>query len=174
MGFFKDLQKGYEQAKKAKNVIDQVAPGVSGSQQAPQQFEFQALHFAYEPGMDRVDVVGESYYQSAISNITGRVGAEEIAWEGVAALVPEEQNRKDSNATAIYIEGQHVGYLSSEAAALYAPAVQGAVKIGKLLAGDARIYAYPPERARTPNAGVTLYLPTPAEIIEQLPQHAKG
>jgi hypothetical protein len=157
MGFFDDFRKGRERAAKARPVSAE-----------PEEQEFRAVYFSREPGMDCVDVVGESRYQSAISAITGRKGDDEVEWEGVAALLAEPDNPADENAARVIAGGRQVGYLSRRDAIRYASAIQAAARQGKIIAGDARIYAFPPERAQTPNAGVSFYLPPPDEIVADL------
>src|SRR5205823_865644 len=59
-----------------------------------------------------VEVVGESHYLAALKSITGRRGMERVRHPVTAALVREPDNRYDAEAIAIWINGQHVGYLS--------------------------------------------------------------
>lgn len=173
MGFFSDLKRDFKKGSSTtKQATGNGAKRVSPSSTArakPNQFEFKAAYFQREAGTPNVNVVGESYYQSNISKICGRKADEEVAHQCVGTLIPEDDNPKDKNAVAVYLDGNQVGYLSKDEALRYRPALAAAAAKGYLVAGDARIYAYPPERARTPNAGVSLYLPPPEEVIEGLP-----
>ena len=58
------------------------------------------------------EVVGESKYQDALSNICGGHCEEGHEHECVAELVPEPDNPYDPNAVAVLIEGEKVAYLS--------------------------------------------------------------
>jgi hypothetical protein len=58
------------------------------------------------------EVVGESKYQDALSNICGGHCEEGHEHECLAELVPEPDNPYDPNAVAVLIEGEKVAYLS--------------------------------------------------------------
>lgn len=58
----------------------------------------------------RYEVVGESFYQDALSSAAAkRRGREPV--QVVALLVPEPQNPKDRHAVRVEVNGQKVGYL---------------------------------------------------------------
>ncbi len=63
-------------------------------------------------GSYRCPVVGESQYQDALGQITGGKTEDGHEFECVAVLEPEPSNPYDSNAVAVRINGQTVGYLS--------------------------------------------------------------
>ncbi len=69
------------------------------------------------------EVVGESYYQDALSAICGGHCDEGHEHECVATLVPEPDNPHDSNAVAVLIEGRKVGHLPRVAALVYTTAL---------------------------------------------------
>lgn len=163
MGFFRKL---FSSSPK----IGMGTKPVSSSQ--PHLAKFEAIYFEQEAGWDRVKVVGESSFQSRISKITGRKGDEEVEHECIAALIPLI-DEEDQTKVAVHIPQDNVGqvqigYLSSEAVETYYDAISAAWSIDKLLAADARIYAYPPEEAETLNAGVSIYLPSPEELMEEI------
>ncbi len=125
-------------------------------------------------GLELVEVVGEGRRQEAISAICGRKGDEEVAFVGEAILVPDWQNQPDrpnTNATAIHLKAvdgdriEHVGYLSSDDGKRYRPAVEAILGHGRLIGCSAIVRAVDPEVAETPNAGVTLRLPSPEFIV---------
>ena len=65
------------------------------------------------------EVVGESYYQDALSAICGGHCEEGHEVECVAMLVPEPSNQYDRNAVAVHINGRKVAHLSREDAVEY-------------------------------------------------------
>jgi hypothetical protein len=75
---------------------------------------------ALSGGID-VRVVGESYYQGALTAIAGGKGHDSVNIETQAALVLEPDNPYDPNAVAFHIAGRKVGHLSGTAAMAYSP-----------------------------------------------------
>lgn len=74
-----------------------------------------------------LELKGEFAYIAGIQAAIGKVPKldEELIYENLTAeLFPEPTNRHDSNATAVYINGQLVGYLSHEDAILYRPQLE--------------------------------------------------
>jgi hypothetical protein len=71
------------------------------------------------PGTYRLDIVGESNYQSALEKICGgsTYEGQELIIEAV--LVPEDDNPYDKNAIRVDMSGKTVGYLSREKARQY-------------------------------------------------------
>lgn len=71
------------------------------------------------------DIVGESYYQDALSRICG--GKREDGHEHycTAHLVAEPDNPYDRNAVAVYIEGHKVGHIPRAAAPRMAKSLRG-------------------------------------------------
>ncbi|MEP7073418.1 MAG: HIRAN domain-containing protein [Nitrosospira sp.] len=63
---------------------------------------------------DEFDIVGESYYQSAIRGLAGLNDEHVRNKEYRAFLIPENDNPHDDKAIRIDIEGTTVGYLSRE------------------------------------------------------------
>jgi len=70
-------------------------------------------------GDETLYVVGESYREDALWRLVGGTRQEGVRVECVAQLIPEPENLHDGNAIAVFIEGEHVGYLSRSDAAAY-------------------------------------------------------
>ena len=69
----------------------------------------------------RVDVVGESYYQQALTAIChGQERSGNVPIDK-AVLIPEPDNPHDRNAVRVTVSGRTVGYLSREDAGRYQP-----------------------------------------------------
>jgi len=75
-------------------------------------------------GRETLEVVGESHYQDALWRCVGGDGGERVRCQVQAVLVHEPENPHDGNAIAVLIEGQVVGYLSREDAAVYLPGLR--------------------------------------------------
>jgi tetratricopeptide (TPR) repeat protein len=72
------------------------------------------------PGRIEVQVAGESFHQDAIHAV------EEYSPPGsplVAVLVPDPGNAHDSNAVAVHVNGEHVGFLPRDMAQRVQPAI---------------------------------------------------
>jgi len=65
------------------------------------------------------DIYGESNYQPALSKAYRRHGGTGSDLKVSATLVPEQNNKHDSNAVRVEIDGSTVGYLPREKAAEY-------------------------------------------------------
>jgi hypothetical protein len=72
-------------------------------------------------GSETLEVVGESNYQDALWKIVGGRRDEPVRFAARAVLLPEPDNRYDSNAIKVLIDGNLVGYLSRDDAAAYHP-----------------------------------------------------
>lgn len=72
-------------------------------------------------GHETLEVVGESRYQDALWKIVGGRRVDRVRHDTHAVLMPEEDNRYDSNAIGVFVAGNPVGYLSREDAAAYRP-----------------------------------------------------
>ncbi|WP_433169155.1 HIRAN domain-containing protein [Kribbella sp. CA-247076] len=70
-------------------------------------------------GDDDLEVVGEINYQAALWAICGGRLGQRVRYPIGAVLVPEPHNIYDSNAIAVAVEGNVVGYLDRQTAALY-------------------------------------------------------
>ena len=75
-------------------------------------------------GRDTLEVVGESHYQEVLWRCVGGITEERVRHPIVAVLEPERHNRYDSNAIAVKIDWEVVGYLAREDAAAYRPGLQ--------------------------------------------------
>ena len=58
------------------------------------------------------DIVGESNYQDALAKISGRKTREGKEFKCTAQVIAEPDNKHDSNAIAVKIDSQLVGYFS--------------------------------------------------------------
>ena len=104
--FIRPSKSGAREAARAKMTVS--SPAASKIARAAEQGEFH-----WPPlGDFEFEVVGESNYQAAIAAVAGDHGGEQADQECVAALVPEDDNRFDSKAVAVLINGRTVGYLS--------------------------------------------------------------
>jgi hypothetical protein len=72
-------------------------------------------------GDETLEVAGESHYQDTLWGLVGGRTTEHVRAPIHAVLTPEPDNSYDANAIRISIDGQCVGYLSRENAALYRP-----------------------------------------------------
>jgi HIRAN domain len=78
----------------------------------------------YIEGTQRVEAVGESHYQDALTALCGGLSHDGHELETVAQLVPEPSNNYDVNAVEVRISDRVVGYLSRELAASVSPRLQ--------------------------------------------------
>jgi hypothetical protein len=142
---------------------------------APKQHAARAVLLGEEAPVagELVQVVGESFHQTAISSVSGREGVEAVAFDCIAALVAEPDNLHDPNAIGVQIEAQIVGHLSREDAILYHPLVDAAARLGVVIACNARIAAREPDEATTTNAGVFLHLPSPEDAAKELAEWSR-
>lgn len=74
----------------------------------------------FSNGTTMVDVAGESHHVDAIREAVARTPAGEAY---TALLIPEPSNPHDPNAVAVNLQGQCVGYLPRDIAAVMAPGV---------------------------------------------------
>lgn len=87
------------------------------------------------PGCN-LGIVGESNYQAALKKIAGRGDVRHSCY---ADLVLEDDNRHDSNAVRVDIEGRTVGYLSREHALAYRQQIgQESTCAAVIVGGDGR------------------------------------
>ncbi len=85
------------------------------------------------------DIVGESYYQDALERIVGGRTDESSEFECIASLVCEDDNPHDSNAVAVYINGQKVGHLARPVAAGFRDIQRRHGWVGQIVTADAMI-----------------------------------
>ncbi len=69
------------------------------------------------------NVVGELKYQDNLRSLYRSLGGTEHDVKATATLIPEENNKFDSNAVRVEIKGRAVGYLSREMAIEYRTAI---------------------------------------------------
>ena len=126
--------------------------------------QVEAILFEDEDCSALVAAVGESNYQEALIAICGSKRWERVAFDCVAALVPQPENPHDSNAIAVQVDGRLMGYLSRTDARAYRRLVDDAKP--QYIACKARI-AGREEGSETPNLGIFLKLPPPTETIDR-------
>lgn len=94
-------------------------------------------------GYPNTEVAGEFARMENIHAAIGRKPErdEEIERDDlVAALVPEPTNQYDKNAVMVQINGQHVGYLERDVAAVYLPVIREVWDAGSVAATGARVW----------------------------------
>lgn len=97
-------------------------------------------------GADRIEVVGESYYEDALRRIVAGSDMSGGARVCLASLVPDPENPYDRNAVKVVIGDEHVGHLSRDLASLVAaPITAMAEDLGGVTA-HAEIKGSPPGR----------------------------
>jgi hypothetical protein len=107
-------------------------------------------------------VAGESHYDSAFRALLkrnrpprGDYGAE---MNGLpAAIVADPGNPLDPSAVAVWVQGEHVGFLPRDAATAYHPALADLAERREYLRVDARVWAY--DEDGDVRGSVTLILP---------------
>lgn len=110
-------------------------PGRPGSH-APQT---DVLKVVWRPGSFPTDVVGESHYQAALSQLCGGHSRGGHELECTALLIPDPNNPHDSNAVKVTIRGMHVGYLAKEQAIRLGDQTTGVGRPGASVAAAAVI-----------------------------------
>lgn len=86
-----------------------------GKGQVPSN-QMQVAEIKNGPGTFEVDVVGESHYQTALERTCGGRTEDGHRFRVEAYLVPEDDNRYDSKAIRVCIDGETVGYLDRQTA----------------------------------------------------------
>lgn len=104
----------------------------------------------------RVDVVGESHYQSAIRAACDWKPGADTLFHCMAELIPEPTNPYDRNAIKVTIDGACVGHLSRQDAVTLGPAVRKAIKHQG--SGMCRAVIAGRANSDTDNLGVFLHL----------------
>lgn len=110
------------------------------------------------------NVAGESHYDNAFRALLkrnrpprGDYGAE---MNGLpAAIVADPGNPHDPSAVAVWVQGEHVGFLPRDAAAAYHPALADLAERGEYLRVDGRVWAY--DEGGDVRGSVTVILPPP-------------
>ena len=65
-----------------------------------------------------------TYHQEALSRVFNMTKGASGVKTRAATLAPEPGNQYDSNAVAVLVRGELIGYLKRDVAALYSPALQ--------------------------------------------------
>jgi tetratricopeptide (TPR) repeat protein len=99
-----------------------VRSGGGRDERRPQEMPRQssAIQPAWLPGTTEVQVAGESFHEDAICLVEARTAPGSPL---VAVLVPDPGNVHDSNALAVNVNGEHVGFLPREVARRVRPAL---------------------------------------------------
>lgn len=126
-------------------------------------------------GVSRVNAVGESKYpdgfRGALADFRQPLTAQGGELTGArAAVVTDPSNPYDANAVGVWIEGRHlVGYLPSELAAQYAPALAQLESEGSFLRVPARVWAAERDGVF---GSVSLSMPPPGGVLSfnELPE----
>lgn len=118
-------------------------------------------------GNERVAAVGEASYQSTLLRLCGAEPGDAVGFDCTATLVAEPTNPYDPNAVQVYVEGEHVAYLSRADALAYQPAVRQCAKLGRLIICPAYI-AGRGAGADTENLGIFLHLTDPDEALVRI------
>lgn len=69
-------------------------------------------------------IVGEMHHQEALARVFNMTEAASDTKTRAATLVPEPGNQYDTNAVAVLVRGELIGYLKRDVAAAYSPALQ--------------------------------------------------
>lgn len=113
-------------------------------------------------GGDEVAVVGEEYYQAALSNVCGGKSRGGHHYACIATLVAEPTNPHDHNAVAVQVDGMTVGYLSRGRAPSYSPVLRRLASQGFVAACDAEIRGgWDRGGGDQGSFGITLFLASP-------------
>ena len=116
--------------------------------------------FLRGPGTFSLNTVGESYYQAALKGICGEPTYEGYEKVVEARLIHEDNNKYDTKAIRVDIEGQVVGYLSRKTAKLYRKRMQENSYSGSIVRCRALIVGgWDRGGGDTGNYGVKLDLP---------------
>lgn len=113
------------------------------------------------------EVAGEFYRSANIQRLfTGSAVRQEGGAELrlSAVLVPDPANPFDRNAVAVYVNGEHVGYLERDDAKIFAPALTALAKHGQSLQVESRQWARYDNYRKDLYSRVTLRLPDPDAI----------
>lgn len=110
-------------------------------------------------GRELVNVAGESHYQDALRQITGK-GEGSVRQDATAHLIPEPENPYDPNAVRVEIDGMKVGYLPRALAGEYGALLGPIAARARVAACEALIAGGRDDDSST--IGVFLRLPPPA------------
>jgi hypothetical protein len=121
---------------------------------------------ALQAGNHVVQVVGESNYQAALEQACdGSNDAGPNRPSVIAHLVPEPDNRYDSNAVSVHVNGMKVGHLGREDALAYQGRLLELRSAGVALTCSARIKGgYAVQGLSRASFGIELFLAPPAEL----------
>lgn len=109
-----------------------------GGASAPQKRIPLTKHLEGDGSYD-FDIVGESHYQDALERIVGGRTDESVEFECLASLTCEDDNPYDSNAVAVYINGQKVGHLARPVAVGFRDIQRRHGWVGQIVTADAMI-----------------------------------
>lgn len=119
-------------------------------------------------GARPTEVVGENYREASLQRLWPKAGripdqdGREIY--GPALVVDDHTNPHDSNAVAIWIAGEHIGYLDRDTAKTWTGTVRGLAELGQVLEVDGRLWLAKRYDGKGFNGRATIYLPEPGSI----------
>jgi hypothetical protein len=132
--------------------------------------------FDAQPGA-RVEVVGESFYQSALDRAAGgRTEHGPVHVAHIAGLAPEPSNPHDPNAVVVQLDGATVGHLSRTDAVAYRPVFEAVARMGYPAIGCHATLTGGWDRGGGDRGsiGVVLHLGTPRELLGELGVEVPG
>jgi hypothetical protein len=110
----------------------------------------------------RIDVVGESFYQQALLEVTGCEGSGSFGYECSAEMVLDPENPHDKFAVRVEVEGKLVGHLKRGTARN----INKRLRELKADGGHAICMAYVGRGSDSPNLGVVLHVPYDCAILQ--------
>ncbi|MER5391556.1 hypothetical protein [Saccharopolyspora sp. NPDC002686] len=144
-------------AKESTTIIAQSGPVTPASAPAPRRASKpESEHVPPSPAgrpiepwgrpWNTIEVVGESFHEKAIAALfTGVPGYKEpggAELEEKAVMVPDPDNpHGEGHAVAVFVRGQHVGYVPHEESTVYFPHVSAMTAGGSAVTVDARVWA---------------------------------
>ena len=174
------------------HIADSTAPAVAAEStspadsppedEAPQQRDGKPHGRPVPPWSERLNpqgIVGESFHEGTLKSLAGTYGHRSIPDYGVeltdacAAIVRDPDNPYDSNAVAVWIDGEYlVGHLPRNVAAEFTPGLEN-LEHGTYLQVPARVWIGPSfdydsrtgSEVRGTRGSVTVRLPEPDGIV---------
>lgn len=117
-------------------------------------------------GGREVQVVGESYYQDALTSLCGGKQQDSVCLDTEATLVPEPTNAYDTNAVQVQIGGVPVGHLGRDEAKAYGPLLKHLAASGSTAACRATVVGgWKRSKRDQGHYGVVLDLARPDEAL---------
>lgn len=143
----------------------QPASSSGGSMEEESRSSIDTRSLALEPlgGGRVVQVVGESFYQATLEEIAGGRTEDSSTKRVTAVLYPEPDNPFDSSAVGVYVDGEKVGHLSRQDAALFQPKLLELLDELKVGTCEAQLKGGWLRADSRGSFGIDLYLPDESE-----------